>query len=252
MRGRVQQNDQRNKNEPNTKQTIDLIYWVLVFLPEEYHHSPLLSPHNQIPNQETSMPRAPHKDDGPQFITQWFTALLATWILLPYAKTLTYTHSSANTTRNQGVLAVFCFAANIHIVDGAIIDSINQTILQNAAQIKILDCFTAYQQRQHLEGYDSEETDDTAQHTDGHDTNTTIRGDAKLPTGDHLNVSVVNRSQGVAQYTRWSDLLEMATSKEVDIMVISEPAKMPQNKQLGGEPITPALKTATCTRNALS
>jgi hypothetical protein len=183
-------------------------------LAEDSPLSPLLSPHKQIFNQNTSPPWPPNKDEGIHFSTHWLTALLATWILLSYAKTLTFIHRPTNTKRIRGLLIIICFATCIHIVDGALIDSTSQTILQNAAQIKILDCFTAYQQRLHLGGYDSEETDDTAQLTDEQDTNTTVRGDATLPTGDHLNVSVVNGSQGVAQYTRWSDLLKMATSKE--------------------------------------
>jgi hypothetical protein len=88
--------------------------------------------------------------------------------------------------------------------------------------------------------------------TDGQDTNTTVRGDATLPNGDHLNVSVVNGSQGFAQYTRWSDLLEMATSKEVDIMVISEPGKKATEQAIKWVPITSARKRATRTTNAPS
>ena len=46
-----------------------------------------------------------------------------------------------------------------------------------------------------------------------------------MPTGDHLKVFIVNGSQGAAQYTRWSDLLDLATQKESDVMVISDPGK---------------------------
>ena len=98
-------------------------------------------------------------------------------------------------------------------------------IIQNAAQIKILDCFTAYQQRQHLGGYDSEEEAEDTPHHSEQDTSEHIRGDAVLPTADHLKVSIVNGSQGAAQYTRWSDILDLATQKESDVMVISEPGK---------------------------
>ena len=121
--------------------------------------------------------------------THWFTALLATWILLPYAKTLSYTHSPANTTRNQWALIIIVFAINIHIVDGATLHSINHMILQNAAQIKILDCFTTYQQRQHLGGYDSEEEAENTSQYNTRDTSGNVRGDANLPTDNHLNVS---------------------------------------------------------------
>ena len=83
----------------------------------------------------------------------------------------------------------------------------------------------AYQQRQHLGGYDSEEEAESTQHSTTRDTTESVRGDATLPTDNHLHVSIVNGSQGAAQYTRWTDLLDLATQKKSDVMVISEPGK---------------------------
>jgi hypothetical protein len=108
IRSNVQQNDHQNNKKPNTSQLIDLIYWIIIVPAEDRPLSSLLSSHKQITNQDTNFSRPPHKDDG----TKWFTALLATWILLPYARTLTYTHRPANTTRIRGLLAIICFAAN--------------------------------------------------------------------------------------------------------------------------------------------
>jgi hypothetical protein len=108
-------------------------------------------------------------------------------------------------------------------VDGAIIDSVKRTILENTAQIKILDCFTAYQRRQQLDGYDSEETEVPTPQARATANTTRIRGDALMPAENHLTVSIANGSQGVAQFMRWSDLLGLAKEKGSDIMVISEP-----------------------------
>ena len=94
--------------------------------------------------------------------------------------------------------------------------------VRDTAQIKILDCFLAYQQRKQCGGYESEEEE---QQTDM-DLRTTdaVRGDS-LPTNDHLIICTANASQGLAKYTRWSDLLGLADSKNADIVIISEPGK---------------------------
>ena len=178
-----------------------------------------LNVHKQLLQQDT--PPIAKEDEG-HTITRYLTALCAAWILLKYARTLP---RNANTTRNKWALTILVFASNIHIVDAATIQNISHMILQNAAQIKILDCFTAYQQRQHLGGYDSEEEAEISPHGTSQGTSEHIRGDAIMPTDNHLKVSIVNGSQGAAQYTRWSDLLDLATQKESDVMVISEPGK---------------------------
>ena len=175
--------------------------------------------HKQLLQQDT-LPIV--KEDEGHIIPRYLTALCAAWILLKYARTLPH---NANTTRNKWALTILVFASNIHIVDAATIQNISHMILQNAAQIKILDCFTAYQQRQHLGGYDSEEEAEISPHCTTQGTSEHIRGDAIMPTDNHLKVSIVNGSQGAAQYTRWSDLLDLATQKESDVMVISEPGK---------------------------
>jgi hypothetical protein len=109
---------------------------------------PHQSKHKQILQQDTNSSQPLKEDEVPHVITQYLTALWTVWVLLKYAETLP--HSTANTTRNKWVLTIIVLASNIHIVDAATIQNINYMILQNAAQIKILDCFTAYQQRQHL------------------------------------------------------------------------------------------------------
>jgi hypothetical protein len=152
-----------------------------------------LNVHKQLLQQDT-LPIV--KEDEGNIITRYLTALCAAWILLKYARTLPH---NANTTRNKWALTILVFASNIHIVDAATIQNISHMILQNAAQIKILDCFTAYQQRQHLGGYDSEEEADISPHCTTQDTSEHIRGDAIMPTDDHLKVSIVNGSQGAAQ-----------------------------------------------------
>jgi hypothetical protein len=136
-------------------------------LPVIFHDIYHTEPGHPDTQSENQLATDKNTDDGCTPIAKWFTVLSATWILLPHTRTLTFTHRPTSTTRIRGILLVTCFAACIHIVGGAVIDSTSQTILQNAAQIKILDCFTAYQQRQHLGGYDSEESDDNAQLTDG-------------------------------------------------------------------------------------
>ena len=140
-------------------------------------------------------------------------------------------HSTANTTKHRWILTALCFALNLYSANAATLGNLQQTIIENAAQIKILDCFMAYQQRQHLGGYDSEEEAESTQHSNTRDTTESFRGDATLPTDNHLHVSIVNGSQGVAQYTRWTDLLDLATQKKSDVMVISEPGERQQSKR---------------------
>ena len=94
--------------------------------------------------------------------------------------------------------------------------------VRDTAQIKILDCFLAYQQRKQCGEYESEH-EEHQQHTDLR-ASVAVRGDS-LPTNDHLIICTSNASQGLAKYTRWSDLLELADSKNADIVVISEPGK---------------------------
>jgi hypothetical protein len=103
------------------------------------------SVHKQLLQQDTKSSRPSKEDEGAHHvITQYLTALCTAWILLKYAGTLP--HSTANTTRYKWALTILVFASNIHIVDAATtVQNINNIILQNAAQIKILDCFTAYQ-----------------------------------------------------------------------------------------------------------
>jgi hypothetical protein len=126
------------------------------------HLQPHQRIHKQILQQDTNFPPPSTEEEGPHAITQYLAALWTVWVLLKYAGTLP--HSTANTTRNKWVLIVIVLASNTHIVDAATIQNINHMILQNAAQIKILDCFTAYQQRQHLGGYDSEEEAENTPH----------------------------------------------------------------------------------------
>jgi hypothetical protein len=147
-RSTIQQYNHPNKNSPVINSTHDLIVGSAVDRPLQSHQSV----HKQLLQQDTKSPR-PKEDEGAHGITQYLTALCTAWILLTYAGTLS--HSTANTTRNKWALTILVFACNIHIVDAAKIQNINHMILQNAAQIKILNCFTAYQQRQHLGGYDT-------------------------------------------------------------------------------------------------
>ena len=100
--------------------------------------------------------------------------------------------------------------------------------MQNAAQIKILDCFLAYQQRKQSGAYDSEHEEEHL-HTELHQETNTVRGDP-LPTSDHLIICIANASQGLAKHTRWSTLLDLADSKNADIMVVSEPGKKATEK----------------------
>jgi hypothetical protein len=63
------------------------------------------------------------------------------------------------------------------------------------------------------------------QQSDKRDITASVRGDATLPTNNHLHASTANGSQGVAQYTRQSDLMELTIQKELDVIFISEPGK---------------------------
>jgi hypothetical protein len=95
--------------------------------------------------------------------------------------------------------------------------------VHDAAQIKILDCFLVYQQRKQSEAYDSEDEEEHT-HTELNHKTDTVRGNL-LPKSDHLIICTANASQGLAKYTRWSTLLDLADSKHADIMVVSEPGK---------------------------
>ena len=100
----------------------------------------------QLVHQDT--PPIDTEEEGHTTI-RYLTALCAAWLLLKYAGTLP---GNAASTRNKWALTILVLACNIQIVDAATVQNISNMILQNAAQIKILDCFTAYQQRQHLGG----------------------------------------------------------------------------------------------------
>jgi hypothetical protein len=97
---------------------------------------------------------------------------------------------------------------------------------EHQAQLKLVDFFMTYQQRHHISGYDSEEEDktQTRTYTKG------IRGDANLPTENHIIISAANGSKSLYTYTTWSTLLHMGKTKNTDIMVISEPAVQPQKR----------------------
>jgi hypothetical protein len=113
-------------------------------------------------------------------ITYWALVLLAMGTKRRQLQTL-YA-GTTNSNRHKITLIVIILALHLYMVDGAITDSVKRTILENAAQIKILDCFTAFQQRPQLDGYDSEETEVPIPQARAISNTTRIRGDVLMPT----------------------------------------------------------------------
>jgi hypothetical protein len=143
------------------------------------------------------------------------------------AATITQTHKPTQTRstlhHSKLVFVIILLALYVQGAASAPIGGEHLSRVQNAAQIKILNCFLAFQQLKQSGAYASEDEEEHP-HTKLNQETNTVRGDP-LPTSDHLIICIANASQGLAKYTPWITLLDLADSKHADIMVVSEPGK---------------------------
>jgi hypothetical protein len=124
----------------------------------------------------------------------WTKGLAILHYLTQAAATITQTHKRTQTRstlhHSKLVFVIILLALYVEGVASSPIGGEHLSRVHNAAQIKILDCFLAYQQRKQYVAYDSDDEEEHP-HTELKQETNTVRGDP-LPTSGHLIICIAN------------------------------------------------------------